>query len=63
MGEYDNVPKDPKFLLKFYFTTENIKAATSIALTIATDEQDQGNYKPAHSLLFDTYQKIKENKL
>ena len=38
MGEYDNVPKDPKYLLKFYFTTGNIKASTSIAITIASDE-------------------------
>jgi len=38
MGEADGNPKDPKYLLKFYFTVGNIKAATSIALTIATDE-------------------------
>jgi hypothetical protein len=38
MGELDNVPKDPRNLLKFYFTTGNIKAAISIAITIATEE-------------------------
>ena len=38
MGELDNVPKDPKCLLRFYLLTGNIKATTSIALTIANDE-------------------------
>ena len=38
MGELDNEAKDPKYLLKFYFTIGNIKAATSIAITIANDE-------------------------
>ena len=37
MGDLDNVPKDPKFLLKFYFKTDDIKAASSIAITIASD--------------------------
>lgn len=34
-GELDNVPKDPKYLLKFYLKTGNVGPTISVALTIA----------------------------
>lgn len=53
-GELDNVPKDPKYLLKFYLKTGNVGPTISVALTIAQDEMEHGNYKQAHQLLLET---------
>ncbi|EAR82687.2 WD40 repeat protein (macronuclear) [Tetrahymena thermophila SB210] len=54
-------PKDPIYLLKLYDKLGNIQSLVKIAITIASDEHDQGNYKIAHERLFETYQKVKEH--
>eukprot|EP00817_Percolomonadidae_sp_ATCC50343_P006499 CAMPEP_0117428804 /NCGR_PEP_ID=MMETSP0758-20121206/8434_1 /TAXON_ID=63605 /ORGANISM="Percolomonas cosmopolitus, Strain AE-1 (ATCC 50343)" /LENGTH=1219 /DNA_ID=CAMNT_0005215371 /DNA_START=468 /DNA_END=4125 /DNA_ORIENTATION=- len=54
MGDLDNVPKNAKFIFRLYMALENYSAAIRTALIIATQEQQNGNYKPAHDILFDT---------
>ncbi|EGR31945.1 WD repeat protein [Ichthyophthirius multifiliis] len=61
LGEVDGQPKDPIYLLKYYDRIGNINALVKIAITIATDDHDQGNYKAAHDRLFETLQKVKEH--
>ena len=63
MGEMDNYPKDPQWTYKLYRALDNLKSAAKIAITIASQEQEQGNYKLAHQMLFETCQDIKSNDL
>merc|ERR1719353_266187 len=63
MGEADNVPKDPKYIYRLHKALGNYMQAAGTALIIAKQEQEMGNYKHAHSLLFRTYQDLKSQKL
>jgi len=63
MGESDNVPKDPNYVYRLHKALGNYMQAAGTALIIAKQEQEMGNYKHAHSLLFRTYQDLKGQKL
>jgi WD repeat-containing protein 19 len=63
MGEKDGIPKEPQHTFKLYRAIGNTKQAIKIAITIANQEQELGNYKYAHDILFETYKDIRQNKL
>jgi len=63
MGDVDNKPKDPNYCYRLHKALGNYMQATNTALLIAKQEQDMGNYKAAHGLLFRTYQDLKLQKL
>jgi len=63
MGESDNVPKDPNYVYRLHKALGNFMQAANTALIIAKQEQEMGNYKQAHQLLFRTYQDLKNQKL
>ena len=48
MGETDGQPKDPIYTYKLYRILKNYRNAAKIAVTIASQEQEAGNYKNAH---------------
>jgi WD repeat-containing protein 19 len=60
MGETDGQPKDPIFTYRLYRILKNFRNAAKIAVTIASQEQENGNYKGAHDILFQSYQDIKK---
>ena len=63
MGEKDGIPKEPQHTFKLYRAIGNTKQAIKIAITIANQEQELGNYSYAHEILFETYKDIRQNKL
>merc|ERR1711972_737380 len=63
MGESDNVPKDPNYVYRLHKALGNYMQGAGTALIIAKQEQEMGNYKQAHALLFRTYQDLKRQKL
>ena len=54
MGEEDGVPKDPNYIFRLYMALGNYKQASKTAVIIARQEQELGNYKVAHFLLYET---------
>jgi WD repeat-containing protein 19 len=54
MGEEDGVPKDPNYIFRLYMALGNFKQAAKTANIIARQEQELGNYKVAHLILFET---------
>jgi len=63
MGESDNIPKDHNYVYRLHKELGHYAQAAGTALIIAKQEQEIGNYKQAHSLLFRTYQDLKKQKL
>lgn len=63
MGDSDNLPKDPNFVYRLHKALGNYMQAAGTALIIAKKDQEEGNYKQAHALLFRTYQDLKRQKL
>lgn len=63
MGETDNIPKAPQWTFKLYSAIGNSKQAIKIALNIANQEQEIGNYGMARNILFDTYKDLKAQNL
>jgi WD repeat-containing protein 19 len=61
-GEVDNIPKDAIYTLQLYKVLGNIEQAVKIAITIATQEQELGNYKSSHQVLFEVFKSLKEEK-
>lgn len=59
MGETDNIPKEPQWTFKLYRAIGNVQQAVKIAVNIAVQEQELGNYKYAHEVLLDTWKDIK----
>ena len=60
MGQTDGQPKDPIYTYRLYRILKNYKNAAKIAVTIASQEQESGNYPNAHEILFQSYQDIKK---
>ena len=52
MGETDNIPKDAKYLFRLYMALKQYREAARTAIIIAREEQNAGNYRNAHDLLF-----------
>ena len=60
MGESTGAtpPRDPRYLFKLHMALGDTPAAGRTALVIARQEQELGNYKVAHAILFDAYEAI-----
>lgn len=54
MGEIDGIPKDPKYIYDLHMVLGKLKEAANAAIIIASEEQETGNYRAAHSRLFET---------
>ena len=63
MGESDNVPKDPNYVYRLHKALGNYMQAAGTALIIAKQEQEEGNYKSAHKLLFDTFKDMESQNI
>ncbi len=63
LGEHEDIPKDPRYTFKLYRAIGKKKQAEKIAVTIADQEQELGNYKYTHELLFDAFKDIRDNQL
>lgn len=61
MGESDDNPKDPIYTLKLYKALGSPDQMIKIALHISNSEQESGNYKNAHQVLFEIYKTLKED--
>ena len=55
MGELDGMPKDSKYLFRLYMALERYAEAAKTAIIIAQSEQEIGNYRNAHDVLFSMY--------
>ncbi|PRP88379.1 WD repeat-containing protein 19-like [Planoprotostelium fungivorum] len=58
MGDTDGIPKDPQYIYRFHMSLKNYEQAAPSAIIIARQEQELGNYKVAHSILFTTYKDL-----
>lgn len=56
MGETDEQTKDPIHTYRLYRILGNFKNAAKVAVTIASQEQENGGYKNAHEILFQAFQ-------
>jgi WD repeat-containing protein 19 len=62
-GTTDGIPKDPNYIFRLYMALESYEQAAHIAVIIASQEQELGNYKVAHGILFDTYKDLEAQKI
>ena len=58
MGETDGVPKDPNYIFRLYMALGNYLQAGKTAIIISRQEQELGNYKVAHNILFETHKDL-----
>lgn len=63
LGETDGLPKDAKYLFRLYMALNQYKEAARIAIIISKEEQNTGNYRHAHDVLFGMYQELKAHKI
>ncbi|XP_075260010.1 WD repeat-containing protein 19-like isoform X2 [Convolutriloba macropyga] len=63
MGEFDNEPKDAKYLFKLYMALSQYREAAKTAVIIAREEQNGGNYRIAHDVLFGMFADLKDNSI
>ncbi|XP_066931056.1 WD repeat-containing protein 19-like isoform X2 [Clytia hemisphaerica] len=63
MGELDGMPKDSKYLFRLYMAIEKFTEAAKTAIIIAQSEQEMGNYRNAHDVLFSMYKELRERKI
>ena len=58
MGETDGVPKDPNYVFKLYMALGNFVQAARTSVIIARQEQELGNNRVAHRILFETHRDL-----
>ena len=58
MGETDGVPKEPFHIYRLYLALGNYAQAAKTAIIIARQEQELGNYRVAHGILFETHREL-----
>ena len=63
IGEVDGIPKDFKYLFKLYMSLKQYKEAAKTAVIIAREEQNAGNYRNAHDLIFGMCQELRKQKI
>ena len=64
LGEAEDPnPKDPIWIFKMYMALGKVREASQIAITIANQDQESGNYKSAHSILYQTMKDLKERNM
>ncbi|RWS02784.1 WD-repeat protein-like protein, partial [Dinothrombium tinctorium] len=63
LGEVDGVPKDFKYLFRLYMSLRQFRDAAKTAVIIAREEQNAGNYRNAHNLLFSMCNELGKQKI
>jgi len=63
MGETDGVPKDPNYIFRLYMALGNYPQAAKTAIIIARQEQELGNYRIAHGILFETLRELSAQRI
>ena len=63
MGETDGVPKDPNYIFRLYMALGNYPQAAKTALIISRQEQELGNYKVAHNILYETIRDLEAQRI
>ncbi|XP_076826013.1 WD repeat-containing protein 19-like isoform X2 [Clavelina lepadiformis] len=63
LGEADGKPRDPKYLFKLYIAIEHYSEAARTAIIISKEEQNNGNYRLAHNLLFSMMKELRARKI
>ena len=63
MGDHDGTPKDAKYLFKLYISLKKYPEACKTAVLIARQDQQNGNYRDAHKLLFEMYSDLLREKI
>ncbi|CAJ1052137.1 WD repeat-containing protein 19 [Xyrichtys novacula] len=63
MGESDGMPKDAKYLFRLYMALQQYREAARTAIIIAREEQNAGNYRNAHDVLFSMYTELQAQKI
>jgi len=58
MGETDGVEKDHNYQFRLHIALRNYDQAARTSVIIARQEQEMGNYKIAHTQLFDTFKEL-----
>lgn len=62
MGEKGDGSKPPQFIFKLYIMLGKIGPAEKIAINMATQEQELGNYPEAHAALLETFRELRASK-
>ena len=55
------IPKDQNYLYKVYIARKKYTDAGRTAITIASQEQDIGNYKAAHAVVVETIRQLEDS--
>ena len=63
LGEIDGIPKDAKYLFRLYMALKRYKEAARTAIIIARDDQEAGNYRNAHDVLFSMFKELRERNI
>lgn len=63
VGETDGMPKEFKYLFKLYMRLGQYREAAKTAVVIAREEQNLGNYRNAHQLLFGMSNELRRNEI
>ncbi|CAF3582253.1 unnamed protein product [Adineta steineri] len=59
LGEKDQIPKEAKYLFRFYLSLGQYPEASKTAIIIAQQDQESGNYRSARDVLFTMHQELK----
>ncbi|XP_061778717.2 WD repeat-containing protein 19 [Nerophis lumbriciformis] len=63
MGESDGIPKDAKYLFRLYMALQQYREAGRTAIIIAREEQNAGNYRSSHNVLFSMYTQLQAHNI
>lgn len=63
IGDHDGMPRDAKHLFKLYLSLKKYVEAAKTAVLIARQEQQSGNYRDAHDVLYSMYADLVKEKI
>ncbi|XP_068702093.1 WD repeat-containing protein 19-like [Montipora foliosa] len=63
MGETDGIPKEAKYLFRLYMALKQYREAARTAIIIAREDQNAGNYRNAHDVLFSMYRELTDHNI
>ncbi|XP_073252735.1 WD repeat-containing protein 19-like [Porites lutea] len=63
MGEADGIPKEAKYLFRLYMALKQYREAARTAIIIAREDQNAGNYRNAHDVLFSMYRELTDHNI
>ncbi|XP_047124984.1 WD repeat-containing protein 19 isoform X1 [Hydra vulgaris] len=63
IGEVDGIPKDSRYLFQLYMALERYPEAAKTAVIIAQSDQEIGNYRNAHDVLFSMFKELRDRKI